>query len=297
MIVEQLAEIRFAQPAVLARAHFHAHHRRHDAGAADPPRQVGLPEAPLPDQPVDAILQVCFGTLHDFASRASSSSAWRGARCDVAVLVVLVQGLPVMEKNAFYCPGRIIGAEVPMKPPTRRTFLKHAAAGVAGGAIAASGRAGAHSAASQDRVAGANGRIRVALDRLRRPGHRRSAQRPAARRAMRRALRRGRRAGRQGRRAHRQGLQPGAGSRRPRLPPRTRSQGRRRGDRRHARSLARAADDHGVPGGQGRLRRETARVDHRRGPRHGQRRPPHNRVVQMGTQQRSSTHFPTRWTS
>ena len=50
-----------------------------------------------------------------------------------------------------------------MKPPTRRTFLKHAAAGVAGGAIAASGRAGAQSAASQDRVAGANGRIRVAL--------------------------------------------------------------------------------------------------------------------------------------
>src|SRR6186713_3076775 len=94
---------------------------------------------------------------------ASSSSACRGVRGDVAVLVVLVQGLPVIGKNAFYCPRRIIGAEVPMKPPTRRTFLKHAAAGVAGGAIAASGRAGAQSAASQDRVAGANGRIRVAL--------------------------------------------------------------------------------------------------------------------------------------
>lgn len=50
-----------------------------------------------------------------------------------------------------------------MRPPTRRTFLKHAAAGVAGSAIAASGRAVAQSAASQDRVVGANGRIRVAL--------------------------------------------------------------------------------------------------------------------------------------
>ena len=67
--------------------------------------------------------------------------------------------------------------------------------------------------------------------------------------------------------------------------------GHRRGDRRHARSLARAADRPGLPGRQGRLRREAARADHRRRAGDGQRRAPHNRVVQMGTQQRSATHF------
>jgi anaerobic selenocysteine-containing dehydrogenase len=43
--------------------------------------------------------------------------------------------------------------------PGRRDFLKHAGAGVAGGLVAASG---AQTAASQDRAAGANRRVRVA---------------------------------------------------------------------------------------------------------------------------------------
>jgi predicted dehydrogenase len=46
--------------------------------------------------------------------------------------------------------------------PGRRTFIKHAAVGAAGG-ILASSPARAQSAASQDRVAGANTRLRVAL--------------------------------------------------------------------------------------------------------------------------------------
>jgi len=46
--------------------------------------------------------------------------------------------------------------------PGRRTFIKHAAVGAAGGVLASSvGRA--QSAASQDRTAGANSRLRVAL--------------------------------------------------------------------------------------------------------------------------------------
>src|ERR1044072_8739003 len=46
--------------------------------------------------------------------------------------------------------------------PGRRTFLKHAAIGAAGGVIASSAPR-AQSAASQDRTAGANSRLRVAL--------------------------------------------------------------------------------------------------------------------------------------
>jgi predicted dehydrogenase len=51
-----------------------------------------------------------------------------------------------------------------MKPRSRRAFLKHAAAGAAGGMLlTGSESGGAQAAASQDRVAGANRRLRVAL--------------------------------------------------------------------------------------------------------------------------------------
>src|SRR3954466_9774822 len=46
--------------------------------------------------------------------------------------------------------------------PTRRTFIKHAAVGAAGGVLAST-PASARTAASQNRVAGANRRPRVAL--------------------------------------------------------------------------------------------------------------------------------------
>ena len=81
-----------------------------------------------------------------------------------------------------------------------------------------------------------------------------------------------------------------AGARDARLPPRARPQGHRRRDRRHARPLARAADDPGLPGGQGRLRREAARrsrIGEGRVMVNAARK--HDRVVQMGTQQRSAT--------
>ena len=47
-----------------------------------------------------------------------------------------------------------------------------------------------------------------------------------------------------------------------RLPPRAGPQGHRRGPDRHARPLARLAHRHGLPGRQGRLRRETPGQDH-----------------------------------
>src|SRR6266545_3260305 len=50
-----------------------------------------------------------------------------------------------------------------MKPSTRRTFIKDVAAGAAGGVLAASGSTSAQTAGSQDRVAGANSKVRVAL--------------------------------------------------------------------------------------------------------------------------------------
>ena len=50
-----------------------------------------------------------------------------------------------------------------MKPRTRRTFLREVAAGAAGGVLAAAPTAQASTAVSQDRVAGANRRVRVAL--------------------------------------------------------------------------------------------------------------------------------------
>lgn len=50
-----------------------------------------------------------------------------------------------------------------MKPRSRRSFIKNAAAGAAGGVLLGSGASGVLHAASQDRVAGANRRVRVAL--------------------------------------------------------------------------------------------------------------------------------------
>src|SRR5688500_16024017 len=50
-----------------------------------------------------------------------------------------------------------------MKRRSRRSFIKNAAAGAAGGVLLGSGTPGVLHAASQDRVAGANRRVRVAL--------------------------------------------------------------------------------------------------------------------------------------
>src|SRR5438309_6570604 len=68
--------------------------------------------------------------------------------------------------SAFRFPSSVFRlpsfSEALMSTRTRRTFIKEAAAGAAGTAMLGS-RAAAMSAASQDRVAGANRRVRVAL--------------------------------------------------------------------------------------------------------------------------------------
>ena len=60
-------------------------------------------------------------------------------------------------------PARCWGYNPPMKPRSRRTFLRDVAAGAAGGVLAVAPTARASTAASQDRVAGANRRVRVGL--------------------------------------------------------------------------------------------------------------------------------------
>ena len=163
-----------------------------------------------------------------------------------------------------------------MATRTRRQFLRQSAAGLAAaGATAASGSLHTSVAArSQDRVAGANRRVRVGLIGCGGMGNGDLRDMLCARRAMRRALRRGRRAGHQDGERVSKDVQADARPDHARLPQGARSQGHRRGDRRHAGSLARAADDHGLPGRQGRLRREAAVAHDRRRPRDGRRRAP-----------------------
>ena len=179
-----------------------------------------------------------------------------------------------------------------MKARSRRTFVKNVAAGIAGGALLPSGIHASTDAASQDRVAGANRRVRVALIGCGGQGGVRSAQRLAPRRAVRRALRRGRRAGDE---------DGGARSRRSSIRRRrsTTRDFRRVLDRQDVDAVIIGTPDHwhalptimacqagkdvyvekplALTIGEGRVMVNAARR--------------YNRVVQMGTQQRSSTHF------
>ena len=53
VVVEQLAEVRLAQPAVDARAHLDAQAPRDSLRAAEPGREVDLSEAPSAEEPID----------------------------------------------------------------------------------------------------------------------------------------------------------------------------------------------------------------------------------------------------
>ena len=76
------------------------------------------------------------------------------------------------------------------------------------------------------------------------------------------------------------------------LPQGRRPQGHRRRHRRHARPLACVRPHRRLRQRQGRLLREAAVAQHRRGPGDGRTPPSKNkRVVQIGTQQRSGQHF------
>ena len=69
MRVEQLAEVRLAQPAVDAAADLDADRLRHHRRAADPPGEIDLAEAAFAEQPLDAVPQPGFRAGDDLRRR------------------------------------------------------------------------------------------------------------------------------------------------------------------------------------------------------------------------------------
>ena len=163
-----------------------------------------------------------------------------------------------------------------MKQTTRRRFLKRS---VVGSLALALPRLGTVSTRVQ--AAGPNDEIRVAVvglggidDRRGRgragtPAHRPPAR--GSRRPDRRPVRRG--PGDPGPRTSAVQGSARDGRRLRRPPQAARRQDHRRRGHRHAQPLARAGDDLGLPGGQGRLRREAVLVQHLGRPADGRRRP------------------------
>jgi hypothetical protein len=62
VIVEELPEVRLAQPPIHARARLDTHGCRHRRRASDPAGQIHLTEAAFAQHPIDAVLQTRFGT-------------------------------------------------------------------------------------------------------------------------------------------------------------------------------------------------------------------------------------------
>ena len=69
VILEQLAEVRLAQPAADVRAHLETDHLRHPGRAPETMCEVHLAEPALAEPADDAILTACFGTRDDVAGR------------------------------------------------------------------------------------------------------------------------------------------------------------------------------------------------------------------------------------
>ena len=63
--VQQLAEVRLAQPAVDVPADLDAHHLRHDSRMSEPRREIDLAETADADQPFDAVLEAGFRARDD----------------------------------------------------------------------------------------------------------------------------------------------------------------------------------------------------------------------------------------
>ena len=69
MAIEQLAEVRLAQPAVDARAHLDADDLRDDRRAAEPRGEIDLAEAALAEQPLDSVPKSRFRARDDTTRR------------------------------------------------------------------------------------------------------------------------------------------------------------------------------------------------------------------------------------
>jgi hypothetical protein len=63
--VEQLAEVRLAQPSVDAMADLDAQGLGNQRRTTEPPREIHLSEAALAEQSLDLVLQLRFGTGDD----------------------------------------------------------------------------------------------------------------------------------------------------------------------------------------------------------------------------------------
>ena len=79
MLVEQLPEVRLAQPAVDARAHLDAEDLGDVAGAPLPAGEVHLPEPAFAEQPVDGVREGRLRALDDLARVEERDRAWRSA--------------------------------------------------------------------------------------------------------------------------------------------------------------------------------------------------------------------------
>ncbi len=88
MVVEQLAEVRLAQPSVDPRADLETHRGRDDRRLSKPRCEIHLSEAPFTDQPLGAVAEMGFRTLDHLARvrgtdrRADvrhGASAWCGS--------------------------------------------------------------------------------------------------------------------------------------------------------------------------------------------------------------------------
>ena len=88
MSVEQLAEVRLAQPAVDARADLDADDLRDDRRAAEPRGEIDLTEAALAEQPFDAVLEPRFRAADDLARRQQIPRAVEPERTGVTLRVV-----------------------------------------------------------------------------------------------------------------------------------------------------------------------------------------------------------------
>jgi len=66
VVVEQLADVRFAEPAVDAAAHLDAERVRNHRRPAGPPREIHLTEAALAEQPLDAVAEPGLRAGNDF---------------------------------------------------------------------------------------------------------------------------------------------------------------------------------------------------------------------------------------
>jgi hypothetical protein len=65
MCLQQLSEVRFAQPAIDPRADLDAYGARHVRRTPKSPGEVDLPETALAQKALNPILKICFGAADD----------------------------------------------------------------------------------------------------------------------------------------------------------------------------------------------------------------------------------------